>query len=302
MKFPIVLAVCARAEDALNLLQASVQKHVHTHDLATNFSDESDATNPYLPRLPDRQCPPGWEARHGMRGNPGQDWRNCPGTKVRNWCQMDKDKAYLFCEREPRCCSVREIATRDCSRDRFGGCNPSPQLCPVNLVPSRGYQQWTTCIKPPPTTTTTTICVPGSTDKSVPCRPKTCAGNGKAWTTAVVNCAPCNGGNPTPPKAGECCGGCVLTTKTTTPKMFEPCHIEGKRGSNDCPAGCGHVENCAQCKLAARVWKKKYDTKPWPRGSPRPTGCFRNKKFKIKCNDKGPFGGYKGKWPICMKL
>jgi len=49
---------------------------------------------------------------------------------------------------------------------------------------------------------------------------------------------------------------------------------------------------------AAAFWKRKYSAKPWPAG-PRPTGCFRNKKWQIKCNKKES-GGWRGKWPVCQ--
>jgi len=80
------------------------------------------------------------------------------------------------------------------------------------------------------------------------------------------------------------------------------CPEEGKQKTDDCPVGCSHIESCEQCELAAQHWGRKFETSPWPHGHQRPTGCFRNRKWKIKCNDKGPFGPKKGKWPICALI
>jgi len=85
------------------------------------------------------------------------------------------------------------------------------------------------------------------------------------------------------------------------PKKFEVCPEEGDAGSDDCPEGCHHMTNCDQCKAAAKAWHKPFDPAPWPKGQVRPTGCFRNRKYKIKCNDVGPNGGASGKWPVCLK-
>jgi len=82
------------------------------------------------------------------------------------------------------------------------------------------------------------------------------------------------------------------------PEVPTPCPDEGKVKTNECPKGCKFIEDCDVCKKAAAFWKLKYNEKPWPAG-PRPTGCFRNRKWQIKCNKKlsGPF---RGKWPVCQ--
>jgi len=110
---------------------------------------------------------------------------------------------------------------------------------------------------------------------------------------------------------------CQDTTTTTTkePVMFKPCPVTGEEGSNECPPGCTYVDDCGQCELAAKEWKDefnaKYSSQPWP-ASRRPEGCFRNRKWKLKCNPHLPgsfyennepkVGGYKGKWLICQVI
>merc|ERR1719468_1339227 len=61
----------------------------------------------------------------------------------------------------------------------------------------------------------------------------------------------------------------TTTTTTTTVKMFVPCPAQGQQGSDDCPAGCEHVTNCAECALAAKVWASKgfsYSNSPFKAG------------------------------------
>jgi len=80
------------------------------------------------------------------------------------------------------------------------------------------------------------------------------------------------------------------------------CPEEGQVKTDDCPEGCKHIESCDMCEKAAKFWKRKYlGANNWP-NPPRPTGCFRNRKFKIKCNDQGPYGGFRGKWPVCEQV
>jgi len=92
--------------------------------------------------------------------------------------------------------------------------------------------------------------------------------------------------------------------------MLKACPKEGTPGTNVCPEGCTFVDNCEQCQFAAGVWKKDYSTEPWkPSTGSRPQGCFRNRKFNIKCNKFEPGSKYPngkdkvgekaGKWPIC---
>lgn len=81
-----------------------------------------------------------------------------------------------------------------------------------------------------------------------------------------------------------------------------PCPAEGKGGTDDCPKGCKYIESCDLCEHAAKFWKRKYGgANNWRKGL-RPHGCFRNRKWQIKCNDKGPFGGFRGKWPVCQQI
>jgi len=99
-----------------------------------------------------------------------------------------------------------------------------------------------------------------------------------------------------------CLKSATTVSTTTIPARFEVCPVEGEGGTNDCPEGCKHLTNCNQCLVAAKAWDKPFSDEGWPNNSPRPTGCFRNRKYKIKCNNKGNDGGYKGKWPICLKI
>merc|ERR1719240_458226 len=109
---------------------------------------------------------------------------------------------------------------------------------------------------------------------------------------------------------GECCGDCEWQQGRCQPAMFKACPKEGKPGTNKCPKGCTFVDNCEQCEFAAGVWKKDFSKEPWaPRSGSRPQGCFRNRKFNIKCNKFEPGSKYssgvnkvgtkRGKWPIC---
>jgi len=80
------------------------------------------------------------------------------------------------------------------------------------------------------------------------------------------------------------------------------CPEEGNPNTDVCPEGCKYIESCDMCKKAATFWKRAYGgANNWP-NPPRPHGCFRNRKWKIKCNDKGPYGGFKGKWPVCQQI
>merc|ERR1712137_194272 len=87
------------------------------------------------------------------------------------------------------------------------------------------------------------------------------------------------------------------TQPNICPRVPTICPEEGSQKTDDCPEGCTHIESCSQCREAAAFWKRKFDSRPFK--GRRPTGCFRNRKWKIKCNDKGPFGGFRGKWPVC---
>jgi len=80
------------------------------------------------------------------------------------------------------------------------------------------------------------------------------------------------------------------------------CPEEGKVKTDDCPVGCDHIKSCEQFEAAAAFWDRKFSTSPWPTGHKRPTGCFRNRKWNVKCNDKGPFGPMRGKWPVCALI
>jgi len=152
----------------------------------------------------------------------------------------------------------------------------------------------TTTTTPGPTTTTTTICVPGTVDDSDICNHKTCVDDGSDWMVAHEDCpedagVQCPAGESYTAVEGECCKKC----------LFKTCETEGEVGTDVCPAGCVHVEDEDECKLAAAAWKKEFDDAPIPEGDARPTGCFRNRKYLIKFNGDNPTGGYKGKWPIC---
>jgi len=148
------------------------------------------------------------------------------------------------------------------------------------------------------TTTTTTICVPGSDDTTDPCEERTCNALGMGYdvkdvaaTCPETNGVECPAGEVYTTIAGECCKKC----------MFEACTEEGEENTNECPAGCTFVDDCAQCELAAKAFGHPYSEAPIPAGSPRPRGCFRNKKWLIKCNWENPQGAKKGKYPICKK-
>merc|ERR1719231_1371962 len=131
---------------------------------------------------------------------------------------------------------------------------------------------------------------------SLPCNLKSCNDDGSAWNVAKVVCpeasgVSCPAGQKYTPVAGQCCKEC----------MFTPCKAEGKVGTNECPPGCTAVDTEDECMLAAKAWNKPFDDEPIPAGSPRPTGCFRNRKFKMKFNKINPQGGFKGKYPICKQ-
>jgi len=110
-----------------------------------------------------------------------------------------------------------------------------------------------------------------------------------------------------------CCGDCAWEGGKCQPAMFKACPKEGTPGSNVCPEGCTFVDSCEQCEFAAGVWEKDFSTEPWPPSSgSRPQGCFRNRKFNIKCNKFEPGSKYssgvgkvgekRGKWPICKVI
>lgn len=103
-------------------------------------------------------------------------------------------------------------------------------------------------------------------------------------------------------KSVKACTVVTTTTTTAAVKMFEVCPEEGKENTNVCPEGCAPVDDCDQCKLAAEDWGKPFSDEPIPEGATRPTGCFRNRKYLIKCNKKNPEGPYRGKFPICQKV
>jgi len=101
---------------------------------------------------------------------------------------------------------------------------------------------------PPPaeTTTTTTICVAGTEQEIDLCSTKTCIDDGSSWMTSHEDCpedegATCPEGEVYVTVAGECCKKC----------MFEACTEEGAEGTDECPAGCAHVEDEDECKMAA---------------------------------------------------
>ena len=85
----------------------------------------------------------------------------------------------------------------------------------------------------------------------------------------------------------------------------------GGKNTNECPAGCTFIENCAQCELAAKEAGYHYRAKiPGPTFvSPR--GCFLNKKrFKhpspygqgqVRCNAQNRQGAKKKINIVCMK-
>jgi len=111
----------------------------------------------------------------------------------------------------------------------------------------------------------------------------------------------------------DCCGDCEWEAGQCQPALFKACPKEGKPGTNVCPQGCTFVDNCEQCEFAAGVWKKDFSKEPWkPKTGARPQGCFRNRKFNIKCNKFQPGSKYpsgrdkvgtkRGKWPICKLI
>merc|ERR1712137_646227 len=66
------------------------------------------------------------------------------------------------------------------------------------------------------------------------------------------------------------------------------CPEEGNAKTDIRPEGCKYIESCEMCEEAAVFWNLSYGGKNnWP-NPPRPTGCFRNRKWQIKCNDEGP--------------
>jgi len=80
------------------------------------------------------------------------------------------------------------------------------------------------------------------------------------------------------------------------------CPEEGKPKTDECPEGCKYIEDCDMCQQAAVFWNLSYGGENnWP-NDPRPHGCFRNRKWQIKCNPDGPYGGFRGKWPVCQQI
>jgi len=156
------------------------------------------------------------------------------------------------------------------------------------------------------TTTTTTdsghVCKHYETEDT--CPDARCSWDGDACTDP-----PCSSHT----EKADCCGDCEWEKDQCQPAMFKACPTEGKPGTNVCPEGCTFVDNCEQCEFAAGVWEKDYSTEPWkPKTGSRPQGCFRNRKFNIKCNKFEPGSKYpsgvdkvgtkKGKWPICKLI
>jgi len=166
-----------------------------------------------------------------------------------------------------------------------------------------------------PTTTTTTTTSTTTTDDGHPCKhyesEDECPAARCSWDGVASACAdpPCSSF----PEEGECCGDCEWLDGMCQPAMFKACPREGKPGTNKCPKGCTFVDNCEQCEFAAGVWKKDFSKLPWkPSTGSRPQGCFRNRKFNIKCNKfepgskypngKSKVGTKRGKWPICKLI
>jgi len=153
-----------------------------------------------------------------------------------------------------------------------------------------------------PTTTTTTaehVCKHYESEN-------TCPSGRCNWDGDACADPPCSSHT----SQDDCCGDCEWKVGQCQPAMFKACPKEGTPGTNVCPEGCTFVDNCEQCQFAAGVWKKDYSTEPWkPSTGSRPQGCFRNRKFNIKCNKFEPGSKYPngkdkvgekaGKWPIC---
>jgi len=278
-------------------------------------------------------APPGW------RGI----WLNCFGSENSSkplfwdkFTTMEEKTKYNF-DRRPECddmgarfhefCPVG--CEDDCATFKFGnfyGCGSQEpkgvgygftgyngvgdrsvgpnRLCQENNVVGDAYLSFLWCGKP--TTTTTT-------DSGHVCRhyesEDTCPSQRCNWDGDACADPPCSSHT----SKDDCCGDCEWEAGQCQPAIFKACPDEGKAGTNVCPEGCTFVDNCEQCEFAAGVWKKDYSGDPWPqRSGSRPQGCFRNRKFNIKCNKFEPGSKYpsgvdkvgtkKGKWPICKLI
>jgi len=205
--------------------------------------------------------------------------------------------------------------------DRFGGGNWMTFRSPGNTVyVGVGWGgvancQVETCEKCRLTTTTmsTTTTTTTTTTIAHVCKhyetEDTCPSGRCSWDGDACTDPPCSSRSV----PSDCCGECEWNAGKCQTAMFKACPKEGVPGSNVCPEGCTFVDSCEQCEFAAGVWKKKYSTEPWPPSSgSRPQGCFRNRKFNIKCNKFEPGSKYpsgvgkvgekRGKWPICKLI
>jgi len=196
---------------------------------------------------------------------------------------------------------------------------PNP-ACQENNVVGAGQMAFLWCGKP---TTTTTTCVckrttTGTTTTTTEDHGHVCKHYESEDTCPLPRCSWDGDACADPPcssrtSEADCCGDCEWEVDQCKPAIFKACPDEGKAGTNVCPEGCTFVDNCEQCEFAAGVWKKDYSKAPWPAGSgARPQGCFRNRKFNVKCNKFEPGSKYpsgqdkvgtkKGKWPICKVI
>jgi len=273
-------------------------------------------------------CPEGYERAQGI-GQP--HWANCPGTTLGGYCVLPKADAYKLCDSDASCTMVSHTTNKgwlgaygagsvqaskgkvqanaewaSCvKKPGFVKLNP-PINCPYGYEGVQGIVSgvWANC----PGTTLGGYCVlPKEKGYELCNSDPSCTmvshTSNAGWLGAYGQNS-VQVGKGTIQGNGEwaSCKKLITTTTTTTVKMFEACPVEGTVNTNECPAGCTFVDNCAQCELAAKSWGKKYSTEPFPAGSPRPRGCFRNRKFLIKCNSGNPEGPYKGKYPICQKI
>jgi len=186
-----------------------------------------------------------------------------------------------------------------------------PTYCP------EGVKNWNSGVLPqqqtiwcgePPTTTTTTKEDTGEVCKHYETQ-DTCPSPRCSWDGDACADPPCSSHT----SQDDCCGDCEWNADQCQPALFKACPKEGKPGTNVCPEGCTFVDNCEQCEFAAGVWKKDFSKEPWkPSTGSRPQGCFRNRKFNIKCNKFEPGSKYpsgldkvgtkRGKWPICKLI
>lgn len=277
-------------------------------------------------------CPEGYDRVEGL----GREvWANCPGTTLGGYCVLPAVNAYRLCDSDPSCTMVSHTT----NKGWLGAYGAGSVQVSKGKALNKGAKTWSSCVKrpgyvklrPPITCPFGYEGVQGIYSGRWPnCPGTTLAGwcvlpkekgyelcNSEPSCTMVSHTSNAGWlrkfgqnsvqlGRGTAKTRGSpewaSCKKLITTTTTTTVKMFEPCPVEGKVNTNECPAGCTFVDNCAQCELAAKHWGKTYSTEPFPEGSPRPRGCFRNRKFLIKCNAGNPEGPYKGKYPICQKI